>query len=140
MPLLAADGYTYLHQQTLPMTLPMIELFLDGRELLRHAGSLRQLRAKLICQQCERGGQPYVVEVLDRPVEGTVFVACPHRPQGGTVQMGGPLQIQPLLLALGWNLACTACGQPLRGDNDPGSVAFTVTCPCTKREYRFAVV
>ena len=140
MPVLAADGVTHLHQTRVDLTLPMLALFLDGRETLRHASSLAQIRVKLICTYCaahtEAGHEASVV-VVDRPQDGTVFVACPHRPAGGLVQVGAPLHLQSLLHALGWNLACTACGHVLQGDNDPTSIAFTIRCPCTTREYRY---
>lgn len=142
MTLLAADG-THLLQTRVDLTLPMLSLFLDGRETLRHLEALRRLRVALVCQTCMaqggEDGRATRVVVVDRPVEGVAFVACPHRPIGGTVQMGRPLQLQSLLLSLGWNLACTACGHILQGDNDPKSIAFTVSCPCTTREYRYAV-
>ena len=138
--LLAADGYTHLHPARVELTLPMLPLFLDGRETLRHASALAQLRVGLICTYCaahtEAGYEASVV-VVDRPQDGTVFVACPHRPTGGIVQTRATLHLQSLLHALGWNLACTECRHVLQGDNDPASLSFTVRCPCTTREYRY---
>lgn len=140
MTLLAADGATHLRQTRIELTLPMLAFFLDGRHTLRHAHALAQMRVKLICTYCETHraeGQDASVVVVDRPQDGTVFVACPHRPTGGIVQTRDALHLPALLHALGWNLACTACRHVLQGDNDPTSLAFTVRCPCTTREYRY---
>ena len=142
-PLVAIDGRTPLTRTVVPLTLPMLSLFVDGRETLRHLAALSRLRVTLVCRTClqqgGRDGRQTGVVVVDRPAAGVVFVACPHRPIGGTVQMAQPLNLQSLLLALGWDLACTICGATLEGDNDPQATAFTVRCPCTTREYRYAV-
>ena len=140
--ILARDGKTPLTKTVVPLTLPMLALFTDGRETLRHAAALGALRVALVCVTCQRQGGSHGrqnVVVVDRPVEGCVFVACPHRPTGALIQMGSPLHLPSLLLTLGWDLACTACGATLTGDNDPAATSWTVSCPCTTREYRYAV-
>ena len=141
-PLVASDGVTPLTKTIVPLTLPMLSLFMDGRETLRHAAALATLRVRLVCRRCQTQGGSHgrqTVVVVDRPVDGTVFVACPHRPAGAVVQMCAPLHLPSLLLTLGWDLACTACDATLAGDNDPASTSWTVSCPCTTREYRYAM-
>lgn len=139
--LLAADGYTLLQQQIMPLTSYTVTWFTDGRQLLLHANDLSKVSAKLVCNICEaQGGIAHVLVVAESTRE-SVFVACPHRPAGGVVKLDQPLEVGPLLLALGWNLHCPACGQPLRGDNDPTTASkYTVTCCCTSRVYQMAMV
>lgn len=139
MALLAANGQTHLNQQILALTPYTVTWFLDGRRLLQHAHDLAKVRAELGCILCRKKGTDASVHIRDRE-DGTVFVACPHRPRGGRVRVDQPLDVQSLLSALGWNLFCSACGAALQGDNDPQTAtAVHVTCPCTSRDYRLAV-
>lgn len=141
MPLVAADGLTHLNQAILPLTSYTVSWFTDGRRLLEHATTLHAVRAKLVCLACEsHGGFIPNVYVAKRSGDH-VFVACPHRPEGGKVRMDRPLDVAALLQALGWGLRCSSCGDALRGDNDPATaITLHVTCPCTSREFAVAVV
>lgn len=125
----APDGVTHANQQTIPMPGGAVRWFLDGWSLLMHLNDLRAVRVKVICEGCgsDAMAQP-------REIQGDVFVACEHRPSGGRVR-GQGLEVEPLLLSLGWGFRCTDCGARLTGDNDRRATAFEVTCPCTKRVY-----
>ena len=139
MPLLAADGSAYLGQETFPLSLAMVQLFNDGRMFLQALDVLQRLRVAVVCRTCESSGGPCEVTAIYKPDENVVFVACAHRPQGGRVKMDKPLSLDPLLLALGWDLRCTACQHMLSGNNEPTATTLVVSCPCTKREYRYPV-
>lgn len=140
MTLLAADGHTHLNQATLPLTSYSVTWFMEGRKLLQHAHDLHRVRAKLVCLVCEAHGGVHDVRVVVERNAHRAFVACPHRPRGGAVLLDRSLEIQPLLQALGWGLRCSACGDALRGDNDPeATTSVHVTCPCTSRDYQIAV-
>lgn len=134
MLLYGPNGINYAQHQTLPLTAHSVLWFMEGRQLLQHAGDLRTARARLVCKICLSGGGDCDVHVANRTA-GEVFVACPHHPKGGRVSLVKPLDIGSLLLALGWNLVCSACGEPLQGDNYEGSTNLTVSCSCTTREF-----
>lgn len=139
MTLLAADGVTRLDQATLPLTRDTVRWFIDGRQLLHHAKDLHQVRATLVCVACDSSGGNAHVHIRDRR-EDSVFVACPHRPSGGVVRVDRPLEVTPLLLALGWGLRCSQCGDDLQGNNDPATATSChVTCACTSRDYAIEV-
>ena len=110
----------------------------DGVSFLRHLDDLVAIKIEARCQICGKG-------VTASPsTDGiSVSVSCPHR-HGKVVVMekDAPrnLEVQPLLLALGWNLHCTDCGEPINGDNDATQTRFAVSCPCTTRRYQMAVV
>ena len=129
--LYAPDGKTHARQDVLEMTVGMMRVFLDGAVLLRSLGELHRWRVKVVCERC--GSQ---ASAAYRPVQNDVLVACDHRPSGGHVQVNRALDVEPLLLALGWGFRCTACGERLTGDNDPTATEFTVSCPCTRRVAR----
>ena len=123
------DG-AYLNQQTLDLPVGAVRWFLDGTAMLQHLNDLRKIRVKVICEGCGHDAH-----AQHRPLQGDVFVACDHRPSGGRVTLGSELEVEPLLLTLGWGFRCTDCGERLQGGNDPRATVFTVTCPCTKRVY-----
>ena len=139
MPLLAADGQSHLTQEVIPLTSATVQLFNDGRLFLKGLAILRQLRVAVVCRYCEAHGGACGVTAIHKPDENVVFMACAHRPLCGRVKMDKPLSLDPLLLALGWDLRCSACHYPLRGANAPTATTLIVSCPCTKREYRYPV-
>lgn len=126
----APDGITHANQSELPLPLGAVRWFLDGGAMLAHLNDLRQVRVKVVCEGCGSDAT-----ATTREVHGDVFVACEHRPTGGRVTRGQALDVEPLLLALGWGFRCTDCGARLEGNNTPGATVFTITCPCTKRVY-----
>jgi hypothetical protein len=127
----APDGVTYANQRTIDLPVGAVRWFLDGVALLQHLNDLRSVGVKVVCEAC---GDDATARVRD--TQGDVFIACPHRPSGGRVTVGQGLEVEPLLLALGWGFRCTDCHGRLTGDNDRTATVFTVTCPCTKRVYR----
>ena len=130
MTLYAPDGITYANQQTIDLPVGAIRWFLDGQALLAHLNDLRALRVKVICEGCHGDA---IAQIRD--VQGDVFIACPHRPSGGRVRRGEGLEVEPLLLALGWGFRCTDCGERLTGDNHRQAASVHVSCPCTDRVY-----
>ena len=126
----APDGVTYANQQTIDLPVGAVRWFIDGVSMLHHLNDLRSVRVKVVCVGC--GSDAHAAQ---RDIQGDMFVACGHRPSGGRVTLGKDLEVEPLLLALGWGLRCTDCEAPVAGGNDPRSTVFTVTCPCTKRVY-----
>jgi hypothetical protein len=134
MTLYAPDGITHANQQTLDLPVGAVRWFIDGVALLHHLNDLRTVRVKVVCEGC---GDDAVART--REIQGDVFVACGHRPSGGRVSVGQGLEVEPLLLALGWGFRCTACDARLTGDNDRTATVFTITCPCTRRVYRLPV-
>lgn len=127
----APDGVTYARQETIDLPVGAVRWFLDGAAMLTHLNELRTIRVKVVCNGC---GHDAVAR--PREIQGDVFVACEHRPAGGRVKLGQALDVEPLLLSLGWGLRCTACEAPLTGNNDPRGTVFTVSCPCTTRQYQ----
>lgn len=130
MTLYGPDGITYANQQTLDLPVGAVRWFIDGTAMLLHLNDLRAVRVKVICEGC---GSDATATVRD--VQGDVFIACQHRPSGGRVTRGQNLEVEPLLLALGWGFRCTDCGARLTGNNDPRATTFAVSCPCTTRVY-----
>ena len=126
----APDGITHANQQTIDLPVGAVRWFLDGESLLTHLNDLRQVRVKVVCEGCGDDAT-----ARQRDTQGDVFVACPHRPSGGRVTLGKGLEVEPLLLALGWGFRCTHCDGRITGDNDRQATVFTVTCPCTRRVY-----
>lgn len=124
------DGITYANRAEIPLPVGAVRWFLDGAAMLEHLNDLRAVRVKVICEGCGSDAQ-----ARPRDVQGDLFVACEHRPSGGRVHRGQALDVEPLLLALGWGFRCTDCGERLEGNNDPGATVFTVRCPCTRRVY-----
>lgn len=132
--LVAPDGVTDARQTRLPLTAAQVRWFIDGADFLRMVPQLAGLRLRAVCLRClDTDGDGSVV-ATDQPDAGRILVSCGHR--SGRVLTHERLSLQLLLLALGWGLRCTACGQPVRGDNDPADPVFTITCPCAVRAYQ----
>ena len=110
----------------------------DGVSFLRHLDDLVAIKIEARCQLCGKG-----VKATPNSDGMSVSVECPHRHGKVVVRdTSGQLELemQPLLLALGWNLHCTDCGDPVDGGNDATQTRFAVSCPCTTRSYSMAVV
>ena len=112
----------------LALTGAQVRLFVDGNYFLTHLDALPAARVAATCRRCDG-----VVRVTPLMGEQRVLVSCDCR--AGEVQTHQPLELAPLLAALGWDLACAHCGETLRGDNHQTATFFTVTCPCTSRAY-----
>ena len=113
----------------LPMTAQHVRALTDGQYFLGHLASLRALRLDPYCRICAALGLGDAVDVRQ---EDTQYVfRCAHT--SGWVKRHTPLEVQPLLATLKWNLRCSACHQPLETDNSPIDATLLVTCPCTVR-------
>ena len=116
-----------------PLSAAHVRMLDDGRFFLAHRASLRQdARIEPRCRQC--GTIPTVTPLVGQEA---VEVRCDCR--AGRVKTDRPLEVQPLLMALGWDLVCADCQAPVTGDNAPSASVFTVTCPCQRRVYRRTV-
>ncbi len=133
----AADGITHARQQDVPLRGRHLKWLNDGQSFLAHLTDLATVSIRAECVRCVAHDVADPVAATPRPDRGVVHVRCGCR--AGEVQTDRPLDLQPLLLALGWRLVCTRCGDEVRGDNDHTATTFTVTCPCTRRVYRLAV-
>ena len=129
--LFTPDG-SWVHKAHVVLTKDDVLAFVDGRVLLERLGRLGSLRVGAACTRC--GAEPRAVVLPDvREVD----VSCDCR--AGRVKTDRELDVEPLLLALGWRLTCSSCGEQVRGDNDPRATAYAVHCPCTDRVYTRAV-
>lgn len=105
----------------------------DGPSFLTHAADLLPVKLAPRCQTC--GGEGTFGDVAEsKKVEFSC--RCKH----GAVDAKRAIDVQPLLMALGWDLCCTDCGKPATGDNARTNTRFTVDCECTTRVYQLAVV
>lgn len=107
----------------------------DGAAFLEHLSELSAIKCVARCRRCLSA---HAVGHLDatRP---HYHIACACRPRGADVFVDQPLEVAPLLLTLGWEIVCAACGDAVRGDNDQTAARFTVECACTTRDYRLTV-
>ena len=124
--LLAPDGITHARQTLIDLAVSQVLWFLSGERFLKALPSLASVRAAVQCRRC--GQPPRVVELNDRKFS---FRCCAH----GVIDGAKATELAPLLPAVGWELVCAVCHDPLVGDNDPQGATYTVTCPCTKRIY-----
>ena len=105
----------------------------DGESLLAHLDDLQGIRLECRCGTCGSRGRATPLG------EGKRFsVRCECR--SGRVDASRPLVVESLLLALGWGLVCTHCGERPVGDNAPDDLQWTVDCLCTTRIMARAVV
>lgn len=108
-----------------------------GQSFLTHAADLIAIKLAPRCRTC--GGEGRAVPLLEK---GKVDVSCKCRHGVVMVERDGKpvdLDVPPLLMSLGWELCCTDCGRPARGENDQTSTRFTVECDCTTRVFQMAV-
>lgn len=135
--ILAPDGTEARLQKEIPLKGRHLKWLNDGESLLCHLADLAAVSIRAECVRCVAHDVVDPIRITPDPDRRLVHVACGCR--AGQVKTDKPLEVQPLLQALGWRLVCSACGEPVWGDNDRGATKLTVTCPCSKRVYRLAV-
>lgn len=129
--LYTADG-SWVQRGQVVLTKDDVLAFVDGRVFLRDLDRVAGLGVHPRCTRC--GAEPTAAVCADR---AAVRVACACR--AGEVATVRPLELEPLLLALGWRLECPRCDGALQGNNDPHDPVFHVACSCTDRIYARAV-
>lgn len=104
---------------------------IDGVWFLEHPDLLADAQLEPYCRHCQEMGLPAGVAVAKG--ETVYDTTCGHRK--GWVIRGRPLHVPQLLDACGWNIRCTSCQEPVRGDNDPHQDrTFEIACRCTRRQ------
>ena len=102
----------------------------DGRYFLeRGSPFLERMALQPFCRHCDVLGFVAMVVVTRR--DSTIDFRCGHT--AGWIKRGREIELPELFNALGWDLRCTRCRQPVRANNTPTDTAFTVECPCTTR-------
>ena len=114
------------------LTGAQVRAFIEGGYFLAHMDAVRSAGVEVSCRRCH--GMARLTPLVG---EQRLLVHCDCR--RGEVRTDKPLELAPLLAALDWDLTCAYCGASLRGDNAQTASIFTVTCPCTTREYRCPV-
>lgn len=110
---------------------PVVRALTDGAYLLTEGWELLSGAALAPrCQRCRAQGFPAEI-ARGRWTSSRVEFSCAHT--AGWVVCDRPLDLPPLLLALGWDLRCTRCGSLVEGENAPTDANFVVVCPCTLR-------
>ena len=114
----------------LPMNARHIQALTDGQFFVDHAHDLLgSLHIEPYCRRCLALGFDPRVAVTVRADEAQF--RCGHT--SGWIKRSTPLELEPLLHALGWNLRCRRCLSMVTGDNARTDAAFTVACSCTVR-------
>ena len=116
---------------TVPMQGRHLKWLNDGASFLLHADELIAVRLAPRCRVC--GGEGKFGEHKN----GLAGFSC--KCKHGAIRVKNAHDVQPLLMALGWDLCCTDCGKPATGENSPTATRFTVDCECTTRVYSLAV-
>ena len=114
----------------MPLSAAHVRMLNDGTFFLAHLDSLAtDARIVPACTTCQT-----VPTVRALVGADAVEVGCPCR--AGRVKTHQRLDLQPLLMALGWMLMCQDCSGAVVGDNDPKALVWSVRCPCMTRTYR----
>ena len=116
---------------TIPMQGRHLKWLNDGASFFAHAAELIAIKLAPRCKVC--GGEGKFSERDETHVEFSC--KCKH----GQVDATKASDVQPLLMALGWDLCCTDCGNQVSGENVATATRFTVDCECTTRVYSLAV-
>jgi hypothetical protein len=124
-------------RRTIVMTADQVRGLLGGRDFLSNLAHLSEIGCVAVCRVCLAAGGSGAVTASSDPIHPRFFVMCAHR--SGQVSAKTPLDLTKLLDALCWTIQCSACQARVVGDNDPAASRYTITCPCTIREFRFPV-
>ena len=124
------DGIARLDQSVRHMSSADIKALCVGGTFLTSLDRLRLLDIEPYCLVCASVGRGGDLQTFVGPIRTEFFCAHAH----GSASHQAPTDVEPLLLALGWGLRCMRCKERVEGDNAKTDHAFTVSCPCTRRE------
>lgn len=116
--------------RVLSMTIPQIQALTDGQFFLEHGVQLLgPLTLEPYCRRCLALGLVPCVAITTGETQTTF--RCAHT--SGWVKRDEPLDMEPLLVALGWDIRCSQCQQPATANNAPTDALLAVECACALR-------